>query len=126
MVSGAGTVLLVEDNDLVRKTVTATLKTVGYTVLAAGTPQDALAVCEKKETPIDLLITDVVMPGISGTELRHKIEAIRPGMKVLFMSGYTSHIIVDRGMLEEGVHFIQKPFSAEDLARKVRDVIGDR
>ena len=70
--------------------------------------------CERQDTPIDLLITDVVMPGMSGPRLRDRIEAIRPGIKVLFMSGYTSNVIVHHGVLEEGVHFIQKPFSMND------------
>jgi two-component system cell cycle sensor histidine kinase/response regulator CckA len=66
------------------------------------------------------------MPGMSGKELKKKVEVIRPGIKVLFMSGYTSNVIAHRGVLEKGVHFIQKPFSMKDLARKVREVIGEQ
>jgi DNA-binding NtrC family response regulator len=87
---------------------------------------EALSLCEKKDTPIDLLLTDVVMPGMKGTELRDKIEALRPGIKVMFMSGYTSNVIVHHGVLQEGVHFIQKPFKINDLSRKVRDALGGR
>jgi two-component system cell cycle sensor histidine kinase/response regulator CckA len=123
---GTGTVLLVEDNVMVRGMTTAVLKELGYTVLVAETPQNALSLCESKDTTIDLLMTDVVMPEMNGTELRDKIRAIRPEIKVLFMSGYTSNVIVHRGVLGEGVQFVQKPFSMHDLARKVREAIGGR
>jgi two-component system, cell cycle sensor histidine kinase and response regulator CckA len=121
---GAGTILLVEDDDMVRRITTTMLEAIGYTVLAAETPQDALSLGEDRDRPIDLLITDVVMPGMSGPGLRDRMEAIRPGIKVLFMSGYTSNAIVHRGVLEEGVYFIQKPFSIKALAEKVRDAMG--
>ncbi len=94
--------------------------------IPAATPEEAISLCKDKATVIDLLLTDVVMPGMSGKELKKEIEAIRPGIKVLFMSGYTSNVIAHRGVLEKGVHFIQKPFSMKDLAQKVREVIGER
>ncbi|UCF91302.1 MAG: response regulator [Desulfobacterales bacterium] len=121
----SGTVLLVEDDDMVRKMTSAMLAKLGYTVVVAETPSEALSFCAKQETPIDLLITDVVMPKMSGTELRDRITALRPAIKVLFMSGYTSNVIVHHGVLEEAVDFVQKPFTLKDLARKVRDAIGD-
>ena len=100
------------------------LKSFGYTVLIANNSVDALSLCEKNRGPIDLLITDVVMPNMNGKELRDRIKIIRPGIKVLFMSGYTSNIIVHHGIAEEGVQFIQKPFSLNDFARKIRHILG--
>jgi two-component system cell cycle sensor histidine kinase/response regulator CckA len=123
MAAGSGTVLLVEDDDMVREMTATMLQTIGYTVQVAETASDALSLCERRDAQIDLLMTDVVMPGMSGTELRDKVEAFRPGIKVLFTSGYTSNIVVQRGMLEEHVHFLQKPFSINHLARKVREAI---
>jgi two-component system, cell cycle sensor histidine kinase and response regulator CckA len=125
LVSGSGKVLLVEDDDMVRKMTTDMLETIGYTVLTTGNPLEALALCENSDTPIDLVITDVVMPGMSGRELRESIKAILPDMKILFMSGYTANVIVHHGVLEHGVHFLQKPFSMSDLAQKVREAIRD-
>jgi len=122
--SGTGTILLVEDDAMVRGMAAALLEEIGYNVLIAKTPMEALSICEKRDTSIDLLLTDVVMPEMKGTELRDRINAIRPGIKVLFMSGYTSNVIVHHGVLEEGVRFIHKPFSMQDLAAKVRDAIG--
>jgi PAS domain S-box-containing protein len=126
LISGTGTVLLVEDDEMVREMTTAMLETIGYKVVVAQSPQDALSLCAGQDTPIDLLLTDVVMPGMNGPELRDMIQAIRPGIKVLFMSGYTSNVIVYHGVLEEGVHFIQKPFNMNDLARKVHHAIEDQ
>jgi len=126
MAYGAGIVLLVEDEEMVREIAKEILEEIGYTVLDAATPQDAISLCENKDTVIDLLLTDVIMPGMSGKELKKAIEVIRPGIKVLFMSGYTSNVIAHRGVLEQGVHFIQKPFSMKDLAQKVREAIGER
>jgi len=95
-------------------------------VLAAESARQALSICKKKDTVIDLMITDVVMPGASGADLRTRVEAMRPGIKVLFMSGYTSDVIVHHGVLEEGVQFIQKPFAMNDLAQKIRELIGEK
>jgi CheY-like chemotaxis protein len=122
--SGSGTILVVEDDEMVRLLTTVMLREMGYTILVANSPQEALALCKETGTPIDLLITDVVMPEMKGPELREKVRALRPGIKVLFMSGYTSDVIVNHGVLEEGVNFIQKPFNMEDLGRKVHDVLS--
>ena len=122
----SGTVLLVEDDDMVRRMTAAILKKIGYSVVIAETPIEALTFFEKEDTPIDLLITDVVMPQMSGTELIAKINKIKPELKVLFMSGYTENVIVRQGVLKEGIHFVQKPFSLNDFARKVREAIEDK
>jgi CheY-like chemotaxis protein len=120
------TVLLVEDDDMVRRMTAAILIKIGYSVVLAESPMEALAVVEKEATPIDLLITDVVMPKMSGTELASKINKIKPEIKVLFMSGYTENVIVHQGALKEGIHFVQKPFSMNDFAKKVRETIEDK
>jgi response regulator RpfG family c-di-GMP phosphodiesterase len=82
--------------------------------------------CEKENMCIDILLTDVVMLQMSGKELRDKIKAIRPNIKMFFMSGYTADIILHHGVIDEEVYFVQKPFSLNDLARKIRDVVKDR
>jgi two-component system cell cycle sensor histidine kinase/response regulator CckA len=123
---GSGTVLLVEDDDMVRKMTSDMLEAIGYSVVSTGSPLEAQKMYENRDIRIDLLLTDVVMPGMSGKELRDRIAATRPGIKVLFMSGYTSNVIVHRGVLEDGVHFVQKPFSMGDLARKVREALSGK
>ena len=120
--SGSGTVLLVEDSEPVRKLIAAILETIGYRVHSMESALKALSFVSQSGLPIDLLITDVVMPGMNGPELKEKIELIRPGIKVLFMSGYAADTIAHKGMLKEGLHFIQKPFTMRDLARKIREI----
>jgi DNA-binding response OmpR family regulator len=119
---GRETVLVVEDQAEVRKFAVAVLKSYGYRVIAAENADDAMLLCERER--IDLVLTDVVMPRISGRELADRLETLQPGIKVLFMSGYTDNVIEHHGVLEEGVEFIQKPFSPEELAGKVRIVLG--
>jgi PAS domain S-box-containing protein len=126
VISGAGHILLVEDDEMVRTMTTEMLEALGYTVTATGNPHEAMSICQNSDTPVDLVITDVVMPGMSGTDLRDKMLAVRPELKVLFMSGYTSNVIVHRGVLEENVHFIEKPFSMIDFARKVNETIKNK
>jgi CheY-like chemotaxis protein len=120
---GAGNILVVEDDKLVRDMTVAMLESVGYCVHAADSPLDALEYCEKNRDPIDLLITDVVMPALSGTDLRDQIQAMRPGLKVLFISGYAADIIAHHGILDSGVNLIRKPFSMSDLAKTVQNII---
>ena len=103
--------LLVEDSEPVRKLIAAILETIGYRVHSMESALKALSFVSQSGLPIDLLITDVVMPGMNGPELKEKIELIRPGIKVLFMSGYTADTIAHKGMIKEGLHFIQKPFT---------------
>jgi two-component system sensor histidine kinase EvgS len=119
-------ILLVEDDDMVRGMITQMLKTIGYSVMAAATPGEALSLCEKGDTTVDLVITDVVMPVMNGRELRDKLRVVRPEIKVLFVSGYTSNVVVHHGILEEGVHFLQKPFSMNDLSRKISEALAGK
>jgi PAS domain S-box-containing protein len=120
------TVLLVEDDDMVRRMTAEILKRIGYSVVLAEDSTEALTVFEKETSSIDLLITDVIMPQMSGAELVSKIKKIKPELKVLFMSGYAEDVILRQGVLKEGIHFVQKPFSMNDFARKVRDAIEDK
>jgi len=123
---GSGTILLVEDDEMMLRMVTDMLEALGYRVIAANHPQDALSICGKKVDSIDLVITDVIMPQMSGKKLRDKILMTRPDLKVLFMSGYTSNIIAQHGVLEKDMQFIQKPFSMGTLAKRVRQMITEK
>ena len=107
---GSETVLLVDDDDLVRKMTASMLKKLGYHVIACESPLKAISLCCEKKNDIDLLFTDVVMPEINGAALKEKIRAIKPEIKVLFMSGYTSNVIAHHAILEDDVEFIPKPF----------------
>ena len=121
---GTGRILLVEDDLLVRQVAAEALSQVGYTPLVATSPEDALRLCTESGSDICLMLTDVVMPGMTGSELRDRVNALHPEIKVLFMSGYTSNVIVHHGVLKPGIHFIQKPFGVEQLARKIAEVLG--
>ena len=120
---GAETVLLVEDEDIVRSLAADALRMHGYTVLEAAHVGDALAICRHHEGQIHLMLTDVVMPELNGKELFDRLIIIRPDLKVLYMSGYAESGIVHDGMLEPGTAFIPKPFTPEALAAKVREVL---
>jgi PAS domain S-box-containing protein len=120
---GSETILLVEDEDGIRALILGILRARGYTVLEAGRPHEALEISKKFDGPIHLLFTDVVMPQMSGREVAKQITAARPNIKVLYMSGYTDHAIAHHGVLDPGVPFLQKPFTPETLAQKVRDVL---
>lgn len=122
---GSETVLLVEDSQPVRKLIAGILEEIGFTVLAAETPAEAIILCEKKDIPIDILVTDVIMPNMNGAELGNKVAALRPGIKILFMSGYPEDFIAHRGVLKKEVHFIQKPFSMKDIADKIREIMRE-
>ena len=120
---GTETVLLVEDEDSVRELVRETLMSRGYKVLEAENGESGLRVAESHKGHIDLLITDVVMPGIGGRELAKKLLLMRPNLGVLFLSGYTEDAVVNHGALGPGRAFLQKPFTLQSLARKVREVL---
>ncbi|MCJ8501036.1 hybrid sensor histidine kinase/response regulator [Desulfatitalea alkaliphila] len=118
--SGRDTILLVEDEPSILHMITQILHRKGYRVLAAAGPDRALELARTHEGPIHLLMTDVVMPAMNGRELATQVRLLHPAIRCLFMSGYTADVIAKHGVLEEGVHFIQKPFSVNALALKVR------
>jgi len=120
---GGGTILLVEDDDPVRRVTAAMLDSLGFAVLVARGWREALELGAQEDVQIDLLLTDVVMPEMSGRELSDRMSALRPGLRILYMSGYTGNVIVHHGVLDEGVHFIQKPFTLDGLARSIRDAL---
>jgi CheY-like chemotaxis protein len=123
---GSETLLLVEDEECVRELVNDTLQARGYSVLQASHGEAALKIAAAHPDQIHLLITDVVMPGMSGRELAKLLSKARPGIKVLFLSGYTEDTIIHQGALESGTAFLQKPFTLQALSRKVREILdGD-
>jgi CheY-like chemotaxis protein len=121
--AGTETILLVEDDESILDLGNMILENLGYTVLAARTPSDAINLAEEHPGDVHLLITDVVLPEMNGRELAEKLSTIRPDLKCLYMSGYTADVIAHRSILDEGVNFIQKPFRSDDLAAKVRQVL---
>ncbi|MGA9570147.1 MAG: PAS domain S-box protein [Candidatus Acidiferrales bacterium] len=120
---GAETILLVEDADALRKLTHMLLEQHGYHVLVAANGAAALQLVEQKPERIDLLLTDVIMPGLNGRALAERLEILQPSLKVLYMSGYTDDAIVNHGVLESGTQLLHKPFSEESLIRKVREVL---
>ena len=120
---GNETILIVEDEEEVRKLAGKILERQGYKILETFNGDDALVACERSRSPIHLMLADVVMPGMSGSELAKLLKPLYPEIKILYMSGYTDDSIVRHGVLEKGVNYIQKPFTMEGLARKVREVL---
>ena len=125
-VRGSETVLLAEDNEQVRELALAILKRQGYTVLPAASGKEALAILDRLDGPVDLLLTDVVMPEMNGKQLFDRVSATCPDIKVLYMSGYTDNVIAHHGMIDASIHYIQKPFSVKALAAKVREVLDQQ
>jgi len=117
------TILLVEDEKSVRVPCGLFLEALGYKVMAAATPDEALKMTTGYLGNLDMLLTDVVMPGMDGRQLAQRINAGKPKVKTLFMSGYTAEVIAQRGVLDDGAHFLPKPFTRGDLARRVREVL---
>jgi two-component system cell cycle sensor histidine kinase/response regulator CckA len=122
-IRGSETVLIVEDEDAVRALTSRILKGQGYTVLEASGGMEALRMAREFEGKIDLVLTDVIMPGISGTVLVSQMQAAHPGIKSLYISGYTDNAIVHHGVLDPNVAFLQKPFVAKSLTRKIHEVL---
>jgi CheY-like chemotaxis protein len=120
---GAETILVVEDEAAVRRMAARALSAQGYAVLEAENGAEALDLLGRAKGPIDLVLTDVVMPMVNGRELGERLAVERPGLRILFMSGYTDDDIVRRGLLRPGSPFLQKPFMPGDLSRKVREVL---
>jgi len=116
-------VLLVEDDSANLRMTAKMLERLGYRALTAGSPNQALQLAAAHTGKLDLLITDVVMPEMNGRELAEQICSNNPRIKVLFTSGYTADVVTHRGVIEQGLHFIQKPFSMRDLAAKLRQVL---
>jgi len=120
------TILVVEDQDDIRKITRRILEARGYSVRVAATGAEALRISQESEEAaerIDLLLTDAILPGMSGREVALLLGPAHPNMRVLFMSGYSDESIVHQGILEPGMPFLHKPFTAEALARKVREVL---
>ena len=123
-VRGSETILVVEDHDDVRQMIIASLESCGFHVLHAPNGREALELAAGYEGTIDLLVTDVIMPGITGKALADQLTPLRPGIKVLFVSGYSGEVIAHRGVLDAGVAYLPKPFTPAILAAKVREVLG--
>jgi CheY-like chemotaxis protein len=123
---GIETVLMVEDEPMLLEPAKAILEKLGYTVLTATTPGEAIHLAGEYTGEIHLLITDVIMPGMNGRDLAKELCSLHPNFKCLFMSGYTSDVIAHHGVLEKGVNFIQKPFTRKDLSTKVREVMDQK
>jgi two-component system cell cycle sensor histidine kinase/response regulator CckA len=120
---GSETILVVEDEDMVRSLASRGLRERGYTVIEARHGADALRQLEQHPSTIDLVISDVVMPEMGGRELGRRLATLRPSMPVLYISGYTGEDVIQRGLLDPDAPFQQKPFAPEDLARKVRAML---
>ena len=120
------TVLVLEDEPAILAMCTTMLEQLGYRVLAAGTPSEAIELAERHAGDLDLLLTDVVMPGMNGRDLAVRLQSLCPYIKILFMSGYTSNVLAQRGVLDEGLSFIPKPFSMKNLAVKLRDMLREK
>jgi CheY-like chemotaxis protein len=117
------TILLVEDDRGILDITHNMLERLGYKVLPAQSPQEALALSKRHQAEINLLMTDVVMPGMDGKELAARLKAESPGLRTLFMSGYTAEVVVKHGILDKGVKFISKPFSVAELSLALRDIL---
>ena len=119
------TILVVDDEPEVLGMTSSILRAEGYTIVATGDPREALRIARSRQEPLDLLLTDVVMPGMNGRELAGRLRVFRPGIKVLFMSAYSAETVENYGIrLAPGESFVVKPFAVADLASKVRGVLN--
>ncbi|MCA9647518.1 MAG: response regulator, partial [Myxococcales bacterium] len=123
--SRSGTILVVEDEPVVRRMAERMLSRLGYQVVSARNGEEGLQIGRERLDEIDILLTDVVMPGMSGHDLYQALLELRPDLRVVFMSGYTHNVIAAQGVLEEGVHLLHKPFTLEQLSDKLRDALRD-
>lgn len=123
VVGGTETILVAEDEEPLRELAGEVLQSLGYTVLSAGSGADALQLAGQFSSRIDLLLTDVIMPGMSGRDLAERLISLRPGISVVYMSGYTSEVIMQRDLLAPQAAFVRKPFTREEIARKIRQVL---
>jgi CheY-like chemotaxis protein len=119
------TIMLVEDEPTVRNLLREVLTRCGYRVLACGSPDEGLDVCHRYEGPIDLLLTDVVMPGMNGCEMAERISAMLPGLRIIFMSGYSEQVLMQDGQLDPRIEYLQKPFTLQTLRTRLLQVLGD-
>jgi len=123
--SGSESILLVEDDPAVRRTCVRVLRNSGYDMVEAADGNQGLNIVQQRATPFDLLLTDIIMPGMDGISFAQRLGDYSPGVKVLFMSGYSNEIIAKRGMLDPGTAFLEKPFAPVDLLRKIRRTLDD-
>lgn len=123
VLGGTETILVVEDEEEVLDLCRSVLEGLGYKILTTGQPDEAIRLAGEYADGIDLLLTDVIMPGMNGKELWQRISSIRPALKCLYMSGYTADVIARQGVLDQGIQFIQKPFSRSGLATKIREAL---
>lgn len=123
--TGSGTVMIVEDDPTLLAMINDMLEQIGYTVIPSGDPEQALRLCKDTGIKIDMIITDVIMPIMNGKEMVEQIARLRPDIRVLYMSGYTSDIIARKGVLDEGMNFLMKPFNLNSLNNKVKEVLSD-
>ena len=119
-------ILVVEDEPAILRITARLLEAQGYTVLRASGSSEAMRVARDHAEKIHLLLTDVIMPGMNGRELANTLRSLYPHLKRLFMSGYPADVIAHRGVVDEGVYFLQKPFSSSDLSAKVREALDSR
>jgi len=117
--------MVVEDDMMIMRMIAKVLNSCGYKVLCADDGQMALRIAGEHKGSIHLMLTDIIMPNMGGRELAERLFENRPDMKILYMSGYTDNAIVHHGVLEKGLSFIQKPFSSNNLRKKVREVLGN-
>ncbi|MDR3764956.1 MAG: response regulator [Acidobacteriota bacterium] len=123
MAAGVKTILVVEDEQVVRGLLHDVLQRAGYRVLAFGHPDEGIAACGETGQHIDLLLTDVVLPGMNGLEMASRIKTIQPDVRVVFMSGYTEHILDQDGALDGPVEYLQKPFSLDTLRQRMKSLL---
>ncbi|MCG2746429.1 MAG: response regulator, partial [Desulfobulbaceae bacterium] len=123
---GDETILLVEDDASILDITRLMLEKLGYRVLAASTPNEAIRLAKEHAGEINLLLTDVVMPEMNGRDLAKMLISLYPGLRSLFMSGYTGNVIAQQGVLDDGINFMQKPFSMQALAVKVREALENK